>query len=114
MDIYSSIIRTLKGLYRRIKWWAQAMVGGGWSDRDLMSFDGHLAKVILPRLKRFKEVTIGHPSDLTEEQWDNILDKMISSFEFHSKEDRFIVRADWKDYNEGLELFAKYYTSLWY
>jgi hypothetical protein len=87
----------------------------GFDDSETWSFDHSIAKLILPRLKRFKEVNIGIPSDLTEKEWQSILDKMIAAFEFAASDRRWDAEAE--EYNkcqEGIDLFARYYFSLWW
>lgn len=117
-------------------------------DYDLWSLDCTLAYVILPALKQFKEQNDAIPGGLVEtayttgqmeldlgmteeqvselrwlegeRQWNEILDKMIWSFErildqFSPEEDYTTRRT--KEYqdklDEGLALFGKYYRCLW-
>lgn len=99
---------------RRIKFIFQKWFRG-FSDDETWSLSDTIAKFILPRLKRFKQVTCGYPEPLTEKEWDDILDKMIHSFEFlagdHYSNDN---EDDWVKVDEGLELFSKYYNNLWW
>jgi hypothetical protein len=75
---------------------------------------------MLPRLKRFREIDLSLPANITDEDWKVILDKIIEAFE--------LIKFEWEDeYNstideykereekikEGLSLFAKYYRDLW-
>jgi|DEB0MinimDraft_10_1074344.scaffolds.fasta_scaffold10312_3 hypothetical protein len=48
---------------------------------DTWSMDLTLAEIIVPMLKQLKASTHSYPSTMSEEQWDEILDKMIWSFE---------------------------------
>jgi len=50
-------------------------------DYDVWSMDSTLALIIVPMLKRLKELQHGHPSNLTEEYWNEMLDEMIWAFE---------------------------------
>lgn len=50
-------------------------------DYDVWSMDSTLAHIILPMLKLLKEKQHGHPSELTEAEWNDILDEMIWAFE---------------------------------
>jgi hypothetical protein len=50
-------------------------------DYDVWSMDSTLAHIIVPMLKKLKETQHGHPSNLTEEEWDEKLDEMIWAFE---------------------------------
>jgi hypothetical protein len=85
----------------------------GFDDSETWSFDCTIAKFALPRLKRFKEVNNGSPRDMTEEEWNNIIDEMIYSFEFISKD---ICGNDLElnKVNKGLKLFSKYLMYLWW
>ena len=48
--------------------------------RDIVNLDSTLAKFILPRLEFFKKNTTLTPMDLTEEEWKDVLDKMVNAF----------------------------------
>ena len=83
--------------------------------KETWNLDVTLAKYILPRLKLYKKLTIAYPgcgeAD-TFEKWEEILDKMIWSFEqvascYEGKENVMNKRTD-----EGLMLFAKFFRSL--
>lgn len=115
--------------------------------KETWSLDVNLAKYIIPRLKKFKELNNGYPgiSEMdTLEKWDEALDKMIQAFEYVIDLDEYwlddprydytdIMFGDNKEFyekikenkitedirrlaaiNEGLQLFAKYYMSLWW
>jgi len=84
------------------------------SNKELWDLDHTMATFILPRLIKFREINQGHPGNLkTQEQWNEILDKMIYSFQ------RIVDGADAIDeqshdnIDEGLQLFGKYFRSLW-
>lgn len=83
---------------------------------ELWSLDNTLAKYIYPRLEAYKKITYARPGDLTVAQWDAVLSKMLFSF-------AMIKADDWpsafdesinKEVQEGLKLFAEYFTALWY
>lgn len=107
----SDFKQKLKFLYQRLT--------RGWDDSDTWSLDTTIAEFTLPRLKRFKELNIGHPPELTSEEWDAILDKTIKAME--------LIATEW-DYKpctlsvseeeviiqEGLDLFGKYFRHLWW
>lgn len=115
--------------------------------KETWSLDITLAKYIIPRLKKFKELENGYPGRGemdTPEKWDKALDKMIQAFEYVIDLDEYWIddpRYDYTDImfgknkefyekikenkrsedirrlaaiNEGLQLFAKYYMSLWW
>ena len=71
---------------------------------------------MVTRLKRFKEITNGYPGGLSEEEWDEILDKMIYAFHLKAECDSDF---DWKEgdkekFNEGMKLFAEWFVHLWW
>ena len=90
---------------------------------ETWALDQNIAKYILPRLKLFKKDSIAYPGidDMdTPEKWDEALDKMICAFEYLEKDDYGIAVENYKDewekvkpkIEEGLSLFAKWYTHL--
>ena len=105
------------------------------TDEQLWSFDYHLAKVILPALVRFKQINMhSFPGTVTEEEWSEILDKMIWSFNElandepnypfpydddvsknwgTTQEERKTMEEYFRRKKEGFELFGRYFTSLW-
>lgn len=73
-----------------------------------------LALEIYPRLCYFREISGGYPLEAdSKEKWDEILDKMIHAFKLILIDDR---RDDekFKEVEEGLSLFAKWYLALWW
>lgn len=76
---------------------------------DTWSLDHTLALIIHPALVQFKNNNNGHPSDMTGEEWDQIIDKMISAFAEILDEDISFTEKG----QEGLELFGKYFRHLW-
>jgi len=69
-------------------------------DYDVWSMDSTLAHIIVPMLKKLKEIQHGHPSNLTEEEWDEKLDEMIWAFEqkLINWEEQYIIQQgeiDW-------------------
>lgn len=97
--------------------------------KETWNLDVTLAKYILPRLKLYKKLTIAYPgcgeAD-TFEKWEEILDKMIWSFEqvascYECEEWKFDMNdLSWREKvnvmnkrtDEGLMLFAKFFRSL--
>jgi len=116
-------IEWLKDLPRRIKHGFQKLYKG-YGDNETWSLDYEIAKFTYKRLKRFKELDNGHPGDLTWEEWDKCLDKMIKAFSFFIREQK--GKIDYSDYSpeqykklwakhqKGFELFGKYFNSLWW
>jgi hypothetical protein len=121
-----------KNLLRFFKYKCQKIFRG-WDDSETWDMRITFSEFILPRLKRFKEVNNGYPgfgdAD-TFEKWDNILDKMIWSFEQilvdeeypgddeDLENDTYPNMRKLEEHNlkiqEGLDLFAKYFQHLWW
>jgi len=106
---------------------------------DTWSMDCTLAMIIHPMLVQLKATTHGHPSNLTEQEWDQILDEMIWAFEQkcrdHWEDDYYgdydedqkngsmVGSFKWIDHeglkthqermSNGFRLFGKYYENLW-
>lgn len=106
---------------------------------ELCDFDVTIAKFVLPRLIAFSKETQRTPTlKMTMQEWHEILDKMIyavdkvaNGTEEDTPEYKAYIAAIWnneedladlkrqamnslKPVNEGLELFHKYYRSLWW
>ena len=84
-------------------------------NEELYNLDITIAKFVLPRLQEFKNNLFGTPYPLTKEEYNDILDKMIWSFDIISRGDHIIMDDDENDkrVQEGLDLFAKYFRNLW-
>ncbi|MFW6046541.1 MAG: hypothetical protein ACOCP4_01980 [Candidatus Woesearchaeota archaeon] len=54
------IKRSVKHFFQKLKY--------GYSDRETWSLDMTIAKFVLPRLKRYKEIDPGNPHGLTERE----------------------------------------------
>jgi|TARA_B110000196_G_C20651717_1_gene433320 hypothetical protein len=91
---------------------------------DTWSMDQTLAPIILPMLVQLKATQHGHPANLTEKEWDDILDEMIWAFEQkcrddwmrdydYNKWDSDGATAHQKRMTNGFKLFGKYYENLW-
>lgn len=121
-----SISKKADGLYRWLKYtrwdtkkrdmrhvWQR--LTRGWPDSDLWSLDHALAKIILPRLKLFQQCRGGHPSDMTDQEWDDILTEMVFGIEWYASGDCWnsFDREKAERAQKGMELFGKYYGHLW-
>ncbi len=102
----------LRFIKRSIRYFFQRWTRG-WDDSDLWSLDQTISEFILPRLKEFKRTLHGYPGDMTEEEWNQILDKMIIAFELGSKGFWDVNEEDFTIAKEGLDLFAKHFFELW-
>ena len=130
------IIRFLKN---NIKWGWQRLFRG-WDDRVIWSIDWYLTRHIPVWLKQLKEQKHGVPNEaFLPEDWDEkigdykpgkfeeaearynqVLDDIIAGFESHQKiedESYWIKDPEYAPlqakFENGLELFKKYYHTLW-
>lgn len=87
-------------------------IKNGFPDSDVWNLDHSIAKYTLPRLKRLKEIQLGRPGDLSMDEWNSIIDKMIASFSRIVDGYAYEYEDD-KEVAEGLDLFRKYYFYLW-
>lgn len=116
---------------RRLRRWLQRRwqdLTWGFNDSVTWNLDYQLAKWLLPRLKRFRQVKNGYPAHLTPEEWDQALDKMIRSLELVVHEDdmslwKIKLRSHggdefWKkkreEADEGFKLLGQYIRHLWW
>lgn len=102
----------LHKVVNHIKWWVERRKHG-FDFRDLWSLDHTMSSFILPRIKRFKDVSGGAPMGLTEESWDAIVDSMIVYFEWAGTDARY-DRDQTKEETQGEADFYKYYHHLWF
>lgn len=95
----------------------------GFSDTETWALDSVIAKFILPRLIRFKEITNAYPGgEMTEEKWDAALDDMIFAFQWvilvnDNEVDYFKLSKkeesdNQKRHERGMKLFAEYFMNL--
>lgn len=71
--------------------------------KETWSLDVNLAKYIIPRLKKFKELNNGYPGIgemNTPEKWDEALDKMIQAFEYVIDLDEYWLDDPKYDYTD--------------
>jgi len=99
-------------LIRSVKFFWQRLTRG-WDDSETWCLDAHLAKWLLPRLKRFKEVNCGYPPSLTSDKWDEKIDDIIFAMERVANEE-LMDTADHKRYDKGIKAFSEYWRDLWW
>ena len=78
----------IKECYQRIK--------RGWCDSDVFSIDNWFESVIVDMLKQLKETKHGYPADMTSEEWDSKLDRMIYCFT-EMQEDKCSEKNEYED-----------------
>jgi len=88
----------------------------GWTTSETWSLDCTHAEFILPRLKELKNQMNERvvPSTLTNEEWMELLNTMIYSFEYASNQFNIEGGVNHDKVKLGLENFSKYYFALWW
>ena len=102
---YHGFLNDLSPKDARISLYKKQYKKHGFDDTETWSLDYTIASFILPRLKRYRNMGRGHPTNMTLKEWNTILDKMIKSFEDTAKGNECS--------QEGLELFANHFRNLW-
>lgn len=111
---YIGCANELKPEDTRLPLYQQQFEQQGFDDTVTWNMDMSIAQWITPRLRRFKEINNCIPTDIaTEEEWDIILSKIISTFELLSDEAN-VNDVSSASINEGLDLFRKHYFDLWW
>ena len=83
----------------------------GFDDSELWCLNNTISSFILPRLKAFKEKHFSTPENMTNDEWDNILERIIIAFEIVKKDDPTEEEMYKMEY--GLKLFARYLKNMW-
>lgn len=102
----------IKLILREFKYYWQRLTRGFGND-ELWNLDITIAEFIAPRLKAFRSYQIGHPPDLTEEEWETILLEMQKGFDMVIADEANYDEETIKQVKKSLELLTKYYHFLW-
>ena len=87
----------------------------GFDNSELWNLEGTIAKFVYPRLEAFYEdAKKGNyrPGDMNREEWLQILEKMVNGFYLMSL-DRKKTEDEEAITQEALELFSRYFFTLW-
>ena len=119
-DLSNDFTSKSKGDILRQKRWAKQRNRWGFDERETWNLDLTIAYFVYPRLKFFVEQQQGfHPGSVSSEEWNEILHKMLKSFEYiitdklldtKTNEEYFKIQDE---ITEGLILFGKYMQDLW-
>lgn len=95
--------------------WAEQREKYGFDQRELWCLKSTLATFIYPRLMLFSEGSGSFPLGMEYDEWLDIVKRMAKSFELILTEDMKEECDEnyYKQIDEGLELFAKYFMQLW-
>ena len=95
MWIFYRIINFIKRIPKEIKWFFQRGKRG-WADIDVICMDYWFFRTVIPMLKKLKDTKHGYPVDMTEEEWDEKLNKMIRCFE-EANEDTCSIKNEYDE-----------------
>ena len=115
--LWRRVRRRIRQAWGRFLYGDQVMDVDTFKDFDpieIWSLDHTICCFVTPRLKRLREISNGHPGDVTFEEWLEILDKMIYAFETYATNPNYVnpERQD-PGIAEGLDFFRKYFFHLW-
>jgi hypothetical protein len=84
----------------------------GYSERDTYGFDHYLSRVISEGVGRLRHRAIGHPDELTMDEWDAVLAEIQVGFACAS-DPWEMTEADREKFKRGGALFVEYFHHLW-
>jgi hypothetical protein len=130
MWIFRRLWHTFIGKCRKLKGRCQRFIRG-WADEDTWCINYWFVETLIPMMKEYRKGNNGYPFELTEEEWDNIVDDMIYYLEgmteegatrqLYGKEQQVTQETIRETYNymrdskdKFFELFAKYFENLWW
>jgi hypothetical protein len=83
------------------------------ADEQIWSLDNTLARVIGAGVRRLREMDHGHPGQLTQDGWREILDEMVSGFEQYAAAEDASEDPDYAALEHSLDLFKTWFCHLW-
>lgn len=102
---------------RNFRWWLQRSKRG-WTEYDAWNIDVWFMETMESMLTYYRRHHVGYPPDISEERWDEIIDRMIFLLKEMQKDDICVdFEQDFKNKmtnkDEFFELFSKYFYALW-
>ena len=88
----------------------------GFDDSETWSLTDTICNFIIPRLKRFMECATYIPASHTPDEWNDVLNKILLALELITRDNgsRIFTVEEYKQIDEGLDLFRKWFLSLWW
>ena len=92
---------------------------------DAYDFDSYLAEIIVGGLKDLARIghqktRIGHPGNISDEKWTEILTEIIEGFELYIQDEFYVdennnMRGSYEHpkYLRAMKLFSKWFSSFW-
>ena len=122
-DIYYWFYRLwnhkIKMIPKEIKWFYQRG-RRGYSDCDLWGFDSFLSEIIAKGCRQLSKEKHGYPYGLTEEEWNEALNRIAFGFEEYDKmmdHSEGYDKISKEEFNKKLDelflLLRKYFINLW-
>ncbi len=103
----------IRNFFNNIGWFIQRG-RRGWADCDVWWLNTHLAGIIVGALTRQRRYGRSYPGCVgarTEEEWDDILDRMMRGFA--KVADDYDEAFESPEYKDAMELFAEWFPALW-
>jgi len=87
----------------------------GFDDSEVWNLDCSFGEWIYPRFKRLREIQQGHPSQISQDKWEKILDEIEYAFSIIADEDKYfnLGDEDWDKVEKGMALFAEWFNCFW-
>ena len=99
----------------------------GYKSSEVFDLGSAVVRYTLPKMKIFRDNMCSHPPDYTVEEWKDILNRIIGSFEWYESIvemegehwDRYKKlsveeqQIEYSKYEENMVLFAKHLMTLW-
>ena len=85
----------------------------GYSDADVWNFDYYLSEVIQGGCQWLREKGIGHPSNMTEQEWASILSQIEKGMKLSRKFDLGRTVEENLEIQKAWQLVAQHHEDLW-
>ena len=99
-------------MFRKIKFFFQR-IKRGFDDSETWSLDYQFYRWLLPRLKRFRQLTKTYPCNMTYEKWLKDIDVAIADLEILTDDTVFGDEYD-EAYKRFIKWFSKNLNHLWW
>lgn len=89
----------------------------GYSDADIWNFDAYLAEVVSKGLRQLSRDTMAHPTTLTPEEWEEVLEEIATGFEeWRRLADSWTTPTPEQQeaWERTLRLFGRWFNGFWW